>query len=63
METVQRSSDGDIEGLLRQDQAAPAPPLVDSGALMQGGRELLIRHGANTYRLRVTLSDKLILTK
>lgn len=36
---------------------------VDSAQLMGGRRELLIRHGASTYRLRVTASEKLILTK
>jgi hemin uptake protein HemP len=36
---------------------------VDSVALMRGRRELLIRHGADTYRLRITASNKLILTK
>ncbi len=38
-------------------------PQIDSAELMRGGRELLIRHGQSTYRLRVTMSDKLILTK
>ena len=38
-------------------------PVVDSTALMCGKRELLIRHGADIYRLRVTASNKLILTK
>ena len=38
-------------------------PSVDSGQLLSGRRELLIRHGASTYRLRVTASEKLILTK
>lgn len=38
-------------------------PVVDSVALMQGRRELVIRHNAQTYRLRVTASEKLILTK
>ncbi len=38
-------------------------PTVDSAELMNGARELRIRHGASTYRLRVTTSDKLILTK
>jgi hemin uptake protein HemP len=38
-------------------------PVVDSAALMQGQRELLIRHNTQTYRLRVTASEKLILTK
>ena len=36
---------------------------VDSAALMKGRRELLIRHGTDTYRLRITASNKLILTK
>ena len=36
---------------------------VESAALMHGARELVIRHGADRYRLRVTANDKLILTK
>ena len=38
-------------------------PVVDSISLLRGQRELLIRHGDQTYRLRMTASDKLILTK
>jgi len=38
-------------------------PVADSAVLMKGRRELIIRHGAETYRLRVTASDKLLLTK
>jgi hemin uptake protein HemP len=38
-------------------------PVVDSNMLMQGRRELIIRHNAQTYRLRITTSEKLILTK
>ena len=38
-------------------------PSVDGVTLMQGRRELIIRHGAETYRLRITASNKLILTK
>jgi hemin uptake protein HemP len=38
-------------------------PSVDSVTLMGGRRELIIRHGADAYRLRVTASNKLILTK
>jgi len=47
----------------------PAPrPLavddaIDSGALLKGQREILIRHGDRVYRLRHTSNDKLILTK
>jgi len=32
-------------------------------ALLAGHRELRIRHGSDTYRLRLTASGKLILTK
>jgi hemin uptake protein HemP len=45
--------------------AAPGnapPPVVESGALFQGGNELVIRHGGREYRLRRTRFDKLILT-
>ena len=44
----------------------PEPPgrrAVDSLELFRGGRELVIRHGSDEYRLRITRSDKLILTK
>lgn len=41
----------------------PAPLVVDSVTMMSGRRELLIRHGDDVYRLRVTASNKLILTK
>lgn len=37
--------------------------VVDSVDLMNGAREIRIRHGVSLYRLRVTASDKLILTK
>ncbi|MFO1081580.1 MAG: hemin uptake protein HemP [Reyranellaceae bacterium] len=37
--------------------------IVDSAALLQGRRQLIIRHGPQTYRLRLTASNKLILTK
>jgi hemin uptake protein HemP len=50
---------GEIGG----DTTDLAPPAVDSVTLMSGRRELIIRHGADTYRLRVTASNKLILTK
>lgn len=45
-----------------------APTVVDVGqvesqALLNGARELLIRHGGELYRLRHTRNDKLILTK
>jgi hemin uptake protein HemP len=43
--------------------ADPRVAEVDSIRLLQGQRELLIRHGGECYRLRHTRNDKLILTK
>jgi hemin uptake protein HemP len=36
---------------------------IDSRELMQGNREIVIRHGTQVYRLSVTRSGKLILRK
>ncbi|PJK11363.1 hypothetical protein CO614_03745 [Lysobacteraceae bacterium NML120232] len=36
---------------------------ISSAALLQGEREIVIRHGNEFYRLRHTRNDKLILTK
>lgn len=38
-------------------------PEIDSLRLLQGQREVRIRHGNEWYRLRHTRNDKLILTK
>lgn len=38
-------------------------PEHDSRRLLQGQREVVIRHGGECYRLRHTRNDKLILTK
>lgn len=43
--------------------AASAERAFDSGELLKGEREILIRHGGQLYRLRHTRNDKLILTK
>lgn len=43
--------------------AATGPPVVNSAELLAGGRELVIRHGADRYRLMLTGQNKLILTK
>jgi hemin uptake protein HemP len=40
-----------------------SPVVVESATLMGGRRELIIRHGDTTYRLRITASNKLILVK
>jgi hemin uptake protein HemP len=61
----------------RSDRSAPLVPpialaapgltlsasLVESDDLLRGGREVLIRHVDEVYRLRHTRNDKLILTK
>lgn len=49
----------------RSTEVAPAPPPVrwHSEALLAGQAEAHIEHGTQVYRLRRTLSGKLILTK
>lgn len=44
-------------------RSTPARTEHDSRGLLQGQREVLIRHGGECYRLRHTRNDKLILTK
>lgn len=48
-----------------QAAARPAtgPPMLRSDELLAGGKEVLIRHGAETYRLKLTSNNKLILIK
>jgi hemin uptake protein HemP len=45
----------------------PAPaaerPVLSSAALFGTGHEIVIRHGSQEYRLRITKANKLILTK
>lgn len=38
-------------------------PSLDSGTLFAGNSEIVIAHGAELYRLRLTRQNKLILTK
>lgn len=61
----------------RPHESAPTPPgesraasrpsapqaEFDSRELMRGGREVLIRHAGQVYRLQHTRNDKLILVK
>jgi hemin uptake protein HemP len=42
---------------------APTHRAISSDDLMAGERVIIIRHGKEEYRLRITASDKLILTK
>jgi len=45
------------------DNRGAVPRPVDSATLLGGRTELLIRHGSDTYRLRLTRQKRLILTK
>lgn len=40
-----------------------APPTIDVASLIGEGREAVILHRGERYRLRLTANDKLILTK
>lgn len=46
-----------------QGVAALSLPVVESVRLMSGSREIVIQHAGQSYRLRVTRANKLILTK
>jgi hemin uptake protein HemP len=46
-----------------EGREAGGPRIVTSEALLQGGREVIIRHGGDDYRLRLTRVGKLILNK
>ena len=48
---------------VRSTSSRPQEPEIDSLRLLQGQRELRIRHGDECYRLRHTRNNKLILTK
>ncbi len=60
-----RPSNRGIRGSESPDQRsiAVANNRVDSRDLFQGRREITIAHGEETYRLRLTGQNKLILTK
>jgi hemin uptake protein HemP len=47
----------------QSDRLEVTLPAVESAALLKGRRELTILHGIELYRLRLTASNKLILTK
>ena len=47
----------------RDSRERASEPRVDSHRLLAGGRELVIDHSGQVYRLRLTRNDKLILTK
>lgn len=47
----------------RSVSSGPALPCLRSDQLFGGTREVLIEHSGTYYRLRITQSNKLILTK
>ena len=47
----------------QSQQSAEGPPVVLSEHLLKGSREIIIRHGGEAYRLRLTRAGKLILNK
>jgi len=44
-------------------QSVRAMPPISAATLFAGGKEVVIAHGADLYRLRLTRQNKLILTK
>ncbi len=44
-------------------ETPPTVPTVEVTAILGAGREAVILHKGERYRLRVTANDKLILTK
>jgi hemin uptake protein HemP len=55
--------DTEVRSPASESSRGPSIPLFRSQDLFGRGREILIEHGGCFYRLRVTHSNKLILTK
>ncbi len=53
----------DARGETPRPAERPGRRVVSSADLFRNARELVIVHGAEEYRLRITRADKLILTK
>lgn len=54
---------GDRQSLLAAADGVTTCPVVEVGSIIGAGREAVILHKGERYRLRVTANDKLILTK
>jgi hemin uptake protein HemP len=54
---------GERESAVRGERAPAKPRRVRIEDLLGGGRELIIEHRNDEYRLRMTSNSKLILTK
>ena len=55
--------DGGEKDPLQRHQPNQPPPVYSSAELLKGRREVWIEHGDQMYRLRLTSSGKLYLTK
>ncbi len=54
----------DTAGIIREtSRAIPAEARINSAELFRGGRQIVIVHRGQEYRLFITKADKLILTK
>ena len=51
------------DGKRKPEEPSPSVLVIDSSALLKGQRELIVRHADSRYRLRLTASNKLIMTK
>ena len=60
-----KASDQEIGGAASPagGQQPLTPRIISSGDLLKGKRELIIHHNREVYRLKLTGSNKLILTK
>ncbi len=57
------ASQTDKSGTLTRAPVTPPTPVYEGGQLFGAGKEILIRHAGELYRLRITRLNKLILTK
>jgi hemin uptake protein HemP len=53
----------DAQRTAPEEMAASPMPRLDTAAVFAGGREVVLVHRGQEYRLRITKADKLILTK
>jgi hemin uptake protein HemP len=53
----------DQDGKRKPKEAGASALVIDSSTLLKGQRELIVRHADSRYRLRLTTSNKLIMTK
>ena len=56
-------ADPDVDAVVSARGEPVSRPRVASADLFRGRREVVILHGGHEYVLRITKSDKLILTK